>query len=661
MKQNFLHQTGAVGFSVNITPSSESGDASIHFGCNGLARPTFSFHIESGNIKDSDGVYFGSIRRSYTSNISGTWDGYKCLYYYNGIPIRADYSTEKQDINYIEFIKSGNNNSTYEIDYNIFGGTASSDKTALFISPNPQLESGIINLLSGMSMFSGQSGIITGYQDYTGWATAENSGIMRDVDLIVIGKMVPAESIYYDLSGIRTIETPMIFLSAFSAPYWGVDISTTELVNSAWQAESGQTFPSNMASRKTWRDRILSKIELTTENKFRINNLQTGIYAGLTQTDYVDEASYPIALGDIDANPLSFIEVLGKGYSGSYSQAISGQRVVFNLNSGSDQNLTNVDENWKKMFMSSVFLLTQTNTDVDNKIYLSQETGFGLLGSSWYCSTTDESGIYSSAGKPFGKIWTTQNTGQIWVERTSSPSSYWNCCIAMSDNAMYQSAGALGGSISRSDDYGQTWNTLGGIVSSKSWNDIDVSADGRYQIASTYGLIYQSSDYGVSWTQNGSGYRISISDSGNKRFSIMENGGIIISNDYGNTWKESSSEVGKKRLWGDIACNADGNIAAAIESADGFIYVSIDGGATWRPKRSLAPSSSPTSCKLSISASGDRMLCVNSYGRVYFSNDTGETWRILSDNGSIQSICISRNGRRAVLGGSSKGVQIINL
>jgi uncharacterized protein YegP (UPF0339 family) len=81
-------------------------------------------------------------------------------------------------------------------------------------------------------------------------------------------------------------------------------------------------------------------------------------------------------------------------------------------------------------------------------------------------------------------------------------------------------------------------------LSGKWWN-VAISETGQYQIAIQYsnnGQIFISNNYGINWTpvKNVSSIGlfsgVSISNDGKYRSVLQQNGGILVSSDYGEKW-----------------------------------------------------------------------------------------------------------------------------
>ena len=136
-----------------------------------------------------------------------------------------------------------------------------------------------------------------------------------------------------------------------------------------------------------------------------------------------------------------------------------------------------------------------------------------------------------------------------------------------------------------------------------------------------FGLIYTSTDSGVSWTPRDSDrlwWAVASSDDGSKLVAVeggpVTNGRIYTSTDSGVSWTPRESN----RFWTAVASSADGSklIAAADQ-----IYTSTDSGLSWTPRDSGRAWTSVAS-----SADGSKLVATVHLGSIYTSTDSGLTW-----------------------------------
>jgi photosystem II stability/assembly factor-like uncharacterized protein len=199
------------------------------------------------------------------------------------------------------------------------------------------------------------------------------------------------------------------------------------------------------------------------------------------------------------------------------------------------------------------------------------------------------------------------------------------------------------------------------IELSGTWWNVAISETGQYQIAvqnSNNGRIYISDDYGIKWeplkndSLIGLFVGITISNNGKYQSALQQNGGILLSSDYGNTWRVINLSVSRNinneliivntiKNWWAISMSATGQYQTAVSTYDdpdkgGYIYISNDYGLSWidvTPKNIITPG---YYYGVSLSYSGKIQLTVittysNSTGEVFLSSytlsyDYGLTW-----------------------------------
>jgi hypothetical protein len=201
----------------------------------------------------------------------------------------------------------------------------------------------------------------------------------------------------------------------------------------------------------------------------------------------------------------------------------------------------------------------------------------------------------------------------------------------------------------RSIDYGKTWNLIS-INNNVIWRTIGISSSGQYQTAlnfnrneDVYGGIYNSNDYGNTWTKNidasNNGWydyywtSISISSSGQYQTALSSGrgredglgGGIYNSNDYGNSWTQNidvSNNGWNQKSWLSVAVSSGGQYQTAVTG----------GGGTY------------------LNGVGPLV-----YESIYYSNDYGNTWKSTTASvvgGNTMQISISSNGQYQTILGS---------
>jgi hypothetical protein len=261
-----------------------------------------------------------------------------------------------------------------------------------------------------------------------------------------------------------------------------------------------------------------------------------------------------------------------------------------------------------------------------------------------YGDISSNSGQYQIIGdKNFGgSIWLSSNYGATWFNSGFSGNNRGICYTAVSGDGKYMLADTCenqpDGKLYSSSDYGQTWSQK---ESTRLWDGLAISNDGRYQLAVSSqsastspgfpiipGYVYVSSDFGNTWTAKVTDAtrhwaHARMSNDGKYQVAITLVGGNIAygSSDFGNTWTPFTINGSSPS---DIQLSDTGQyMTATLGNTSINLYVSTDFGATWTLKYSN-PSCSPQG--LAISANGSyQLLPVCNY--TYSSNDGGNTWQ----------------------------------
>ena len=250
--------------------------------------------------------------------------------------------------------------------------------------------------------------------------------------------------------------------------------------------------------------------------------------------------------------------------------------------------------NTSEQILLSITITGATGTCSVNYQYLNGEgysflqSTFSSQGPTGYTGPTGQIGPSGATG-PTGTF--DQNTlsifskfgialtdyGNTWVQNTSAPSSSWKS-VSVSASGQYQTALVQGGYIYVSTNYGSTWTQDTTVTTTKNWYGVSVSASGQYQTAVVFGnYIYTSTNYGSTWTQNliapslnWSG--VSVSASGQYQTAVVYGGGglIWISSDYGVTWNQTAISLGNKN-WQVVSVSASGQYQTAVIYNSGFI------------------------------------------------------------------------------------------
>ena len=271
----------------------------------------------------------------------------------------------------------------------------------------------------------------------------------------------------------------------------------------------------------------------------------------------------------------------------------------------------------------------------------------------WAEVAIDDTGQFLAAAEYNGYVWTSSDYGVDWTERTILPYGSWNSIASSANGSRIMATRYNTGSVYISDDYGSTWSVSN--TGGTKLYDIDSSADGSFLVTvDRDGYLYTSDTYGVNWTEHVSlGTRswvaAEISANGQHIIGFGSLSLTAISHDYGVTWDNVTGLPNP--YWKNAAMSDDGSVIMVGEdhSVSGRVYLSQDYGNTW-VLQSAAGSPLPTKIpygSMSVAVSGDgNILAVAKYniGNVYTSDNLGATWtQQPSDSGDWRWIRVALN------------------
>ncbi|MFA6492841.1 MAG: YCF48-related protein [Patescibacteria group bacterium] len=217
-----------------------------------------------------------------------------------------------------------------------------------------------------------------------------------------------------------------------------------------------------------------------------------------------------------------------------------------------------------------------------------------------------------------------QYNGISWSSRTSGTIYDLSKIISLGNNNLIV-IGAHG-TILKSTDGGITW-------SAKDSKTTDPLGDISYYNSTMIvggemsGNISISHDGGETWTLNSSSFFLTT-----KVFALSDtnflvyNGSMSISTDAGETWDTKADSGGIN------VANISQNNFVTANGLNGF-GVSHDNGNTW----SIKACDDPASCQYlsTVSGTGDNVIATGSYGEVYVSHNSGDTW--VNESIAVQS------------------------
>lgn len=205
------------------------------------------------------------------------------------------------------------------------------------------------------------------------------------------------------------------------------------------------------------------------------------------------------------------------------------------------------------------------------------------------------------------------------------------------------------GTIYQSSDYGVTSTQQNTQGSSIIIDDVAMSSDGKYQFlmfrqtGGIAGRVMYSSNYGVTFTSPTmpSSYsltllRVASSASGQYVITINQSVGVLFSSDYGKTYLYSSGSVGAPL---DCCMSANGQFALVVDNNG--VWFSGDYGRSFLQYSSTLSGAIPANQTIACSATG---------GYACVAGDAGKTWVIYDVPDDVRqlaagsNISISNNG-----------------
>jgi hypothetical protein len=278
--------------------------------------------------------------------------------------------------------------------------------------------------------------------------------------------------------------------------------------------------------------------------------------------------------------------------------------------------------------------------DGNGYIYTSTDAG-----TNWNCQDWSDlvehrpfTGIASSADgmklvavEDGGAISTSADGGITWTRLSTN---FWSSVASSADGCTLAAVAYFSSSIAVSTNAGTNWVWHGsGSEELQGFTAIAASADGtKLAAAEYYGFIYTSTNSGADWT-----------------FRDL---------DGAPTFEEAFTE----RLFAGIASSADGTKLAVAER-EGFIYTSTNAGANWTRRemdglaRHFAAISSSADGKKLVAAEGFGIQAGESpsSGFLYLSDDGGATWRACQLSQPWTALASSADGSK-IVAASADGV-----
>ena len=283
----------------------------------------------------------------------------------------------------------------------------------------------------------------------------------------------------------------------------------------------------------------------------------------------------------------------------------------------------------------SKLIAAATGAMYGGKLYISGDSGatWTLTGTSvgvqdWWSVASSADGRTLVAVS--GVVFTSGDFGATWTQ-TTAPSQFWWSVASSADGTKLVAAanggGVIGGGVGdayiyTSGDSGATWTETGSL---QAWRSVASSYDGTKLVAVADdqvhgGYIFTSGDSGATWTQATAPQKawrsVASSYDGTKLVAVAYGSNAYTSGDSGTTWTE---QIGSVQSWQSVASSSDGTKLVAVAGGlgmgnSGYIYTSIDSGATWKQR-----GFSQNWTSVASSADGTKLVAVVDDGYIYTS------------------------------------------
>ncbi len=240
---------------------------------------------------------------------------------------------------------------------------------------------------------------------------------------------------------------------------------------------------------------------------------------------------------------------------------------------------------------------TTVNTGITNLL----TNNMTIKGTDLFVSTRD--GIYMSV-----------NNGASWTGISAGFSIFNYMVIANDDSTLYLTADP---GVWKSDNNGLTWTDISNGITEPFGKSLNINGDTLYY--GSYAGIFRSYDHGLNWESVG----INTNDLSFIRrkgqlavAASTLNGGIFISRDGGNSWRNVIKQLPMDTYFTGIITDS----AILIGSANHGSFQSLDSGVTWQSMNGIA------GAFVYPRASFGPNIIGGTSGSVCYSNNNGFSW-----------------------------------
>ncbi len=305
------------------------------------------------------------------------------------------------------------------------------------------------------------------------------------------------------------------------------------------------------------------------------------------------------------------------------------------------------EDNTTKIFVGSASADTRYSLDGGStwqQMDYSSGTGTHTY-SGWASFSSDGTHILVHGYNAY-TVWVSNDGGESWNARTGQEKNIRFSTTSGDGKYMAHGGANSGGDGRKSLDYGVTWGATGVPNGTSSGNAYFYAPmtndDGQYTIVgrswnstSEPEKIYRSTDYMSTFSGSGDTgmlnkyMTVSMSSSGQYvlvgNASVSYNPGIWISDDYGATWSQLTTDYGQHGVSNDAGMIVYSRLVSAN------IYTSINQGSSWRTLSNVGANG-----YIRVSKIKNRVFQYNSAGSILYEIDTDGTSRtIVKDFGAL--------------------------
>jgi len=399
-----------------------------------------------------------------------------------------------------------------------------------------------------------------------------NGNVVISKDLTVIGKLAVQQ--YSQQNIINTTTTNYTFLvgedvSFNNRLYVGGDVSLNRNVfvgNSLNVCLSGNQFPVDVSGTTNFRGTV-NPMSLIDRSVMLTNNPSLDLSNNFG-TLWIPNTTITTGTG-IAMSANGQFQTYVSNSSGIFLSTNYGFTWAFTFGAGSA---------WISVAMSAdaQYQLATTTSSA----YLSTNYGntwtqiAAITGTlSYNAVSISSTGQYQTIVVNNGALWNSRNYGSSWAMNPTAPTgaNAW-AGISLSSTGQYQTAVTSTNGIYMSSNYGSTFSQ----ASTNTCYSIALSATGQYQVAGGAGaFIYVSNNYGLSWTQYPQSYSLwnDVVISANGQYIIATSstlpsttqGYFNTSSNFGLTWTVRNTAT-PLNFWTAIAMSADAQYISALST-----------------------------------------------------------------------------------------------